>query len=109
VAVLGGAFAPADRVWVGLAMAVVAVLACILLRRFPVGEEWAWLAVVLTGVVSATLAVGYPLAAKEMLGGWLVSWILWFVARRIDEEHRIWAAMPLIAASFVVAVAVLVE
>jgi hypothetical protein len=109
VVVSGGAFAPAERVGVALAMAVMAFTSCLLLRRSPVAEESAAMAVVIWGVVSAILAVGYPLAAKEMLGGWFVAWMLWLVSRRVNGNRTVWIGVAVTAAATMVALAVLAE
>ncbi len=106
---LGGAFAPGSRLAVALVIAVVAGWLALAASRGPVAEEWLALAVIGWGGVSAALATGYPLAAKQQLGGFLVAWLVWVAVRRSAESWRRWCAVPLATAAVVVAAAVLAE
>ena len=109
VVVLGGAFSPEHRVVVGVGFAVVAA-AIFLAREIRIrSDEVALLAVIGWGGVSAAVAAGYPLAAKEMLGGWLVAWVLWVAVRRLGKGSLPAAGSFGAAAVVVVALAILLE
>jgi len=109
VVVLGGAFAPEHRVVVGVGFAAVAA-AIFLAREIRIrSDEVALLAVLCWGGVSAAVAAGYPLAAKEMLGGWLVAWVLWVAVRRLGKRWLPVAGSFGAAAVVVVALAILLE
>ena len=106
---LGGAFAPGQRLAVAVLIAAAAGWLALAAARGPVAEEWLALAVIGWGGVSAALATGYPLAAKQQLGGLLVAWLVWVAVRRSGGPWRRWCGLPLAAAAVVVAVAVLAE
>jgi O-antigen ligase len=106
---LGGAFAPGQRLAAAVLIAAVAGWFALAAARGPVAEEWLALAVIGWGSVSAALATGYPLAAKQQLGGFLVAWLVWVAVRRSGESWRRWCGLPLAAAAVVVAATVLAE
>jgi hypothetical protein len=106
---LGGAFAPGPRLLVAAPMAVLAGWLALAVARGPLAEEWLALAVIGWGGVSAALATGYPLAAKQQLGGFLVAWLAWLAARRAGGAWQRWSALLVGAATVVVAAAVLAE
>ncbi len=90
-------------------MALVAVALGLTLRVLPTAEEVALLAVVAWAGLSAAVAVGYPMAAKEMVGGWLVAWLVWTAVRRLDRANRAMLGTVVAAAAVVPAVAIVVE
>ncbi|MBW2524320.1 MAG: tetratricopeptide repeat protein [Deltaproteobacteria bacterium] len=107
--VLGGAFDPDDRLAIAIAAAIVFGLAAAAASRSPSTEEWLALAVIGWGAVSAALVAGYPLAAKQTLGGWLVAWLVWLTAGRAPSEWRRSLGLVVAVAALVVAAAVVVE
>ena len=109
VVAAGGAFEPGQRVVVGVAMAVVAVTLGLTLRSRPRVEEVALLAVVAWAGISAAVAVGYPMAAKEMVGGWLVAWLVWLAVCRLDGARAPLLATVVAAAAVVPALAIVAE
>jgi len=106
---LGGAFAPGQRLVVALVFAGLAAWVGAAAARGPVAEEWLALGVIAWGGVSAALATGYPLAAKQMLGGWLVAWVVWVAVRRASEAWRQSCGLLLSTAAAIVAAVVLAE
>ena len=106
---LGGAFDPWERVIVGVLMAVVAVVLGLGLRGLPRREELVALAFVGWAAGSAVCRPTYPLAAKEMVTGWLVAWIVWVAVRRLDRARGHLVGWLMAAAAVVVAVTVLGE
>jgi len=106
---LGGAFAPGPRLAVALLLAGIAAWLAAGAVRGPLAEEWLALAVIGWGGVSAALATGYPLAAKQTVGGWLVAWVVWVAARRAGEARRRWCGLLLATAAVMVAAVVLAE
>ncbi len=107
--VLGGGFDPGERVVLGLLLAAVAVALWIGLAGPPLAEEIVGLAVIGWAGASALSSHIYPLAAKEMVGGWLVAWIVWVAARRVEAGRWSLVAMPMAAAAVAVALAILLE
>ena len=101
--VLGGGFDPGERVVLGLLMAVAAAVLWTGLAGPPLPDEMLALAVIGWAVVSAVGSNTYPLAAKEMVGGWLVAWIVWLAVRRVDGRR--WPLVGLLVAAAVVVVA----
>jgi hypothetical protein len=106
---LGGAFAPGQRLAVAVLIAAAAAWLVLAGVRGPLAEEWLALAVIGWGGVSAALVSGYPLAARQQLGGWLVAWVTWLALRRAGEGERRWCHLLLAAAALVVAATVLAE
>jgi hypothetical protein len=106
---LGGAFAPGQRLAVALLVAGLAVWLALAAVRGPLAEEWLALAVIGWGGVSAALATGYPLAAKQMIGSWLVAWVVWVAVRRAGEAWRRSCGLLLVTAAAIAAVVVLAE
>jgi hypothetical protein len=106
---LGGAFAPGPRLVVTVVIAALAGWLALAMARGPLAEEWLALAVIGWGGVSAALATGYPLAAKQQLGGFLVAWLVWVAVRRAGEAWRRWCGLLVAAAAIAVAAAVLAE
>ncbi len=104
--VLGGGFDPGQRVILGLLMALVAAALWFACLRPPRAEEKLALAIIGWAVVSALGSNTYPLAAKEMVGGWLVAWIIWVGVRRVDTTSWPGVGLPLAAAAAVVAIAI---
>jgi len=106
---LGGAFAPGQRLAVAVLVAAAAAWLAVAASRRPLAEEWLALAVIGWGGISAALVSGYPLAARQQLGGWLVAWVVWLALRHAGEEERRWCDRLLAAAALVVAATVLAE
>jgi hypothetical protein len=65
----------------------------------PPAEEWLLLALVGWGAVSAVIANAAPLAAKEVLTGWLVAWWVWVAARRATPRARSMAVPIMVSAA----------
>ena len=106
---LGGAFAPGQRLFVAALIAGLAAWLAVAAVRGPLAEEWLTLGMIGWGGVSAALAAGYPLAAKQMLGGWLAAWVVWVAVRRAGQAWRRSCGLLLAAAGVIAAVAVLAE
>lgn len=106
---LGGAFAPGQRLAVAVLIAVVAGWLALAAVRGPLAEEWLALGVIGWGAVSGALATGYPLAAKQMIGGWLVAWVVWVAVRRAGEAWQRSCGLLLVTAAAIAAVVVLAE
>jgi hypothetical protein len=106
---MGGAFAPDQRLAIAVLVAAAAAWLVASSPRAPLGEEWLALAVTGWGAVSAAVASGYPLAAKQQLGGWLVAWVVWLAMGRAREGEARWCRLLLAAAALAVAAGVLAE
>ena len=106
---MGGGFDPDQRVVLGLLMAAVSAVLWIGLAFRPRVEESLALAVIGWAAVSAVLSTTYPLAAKEMVGGWLVAWVIWVGARRVDTNRWPLMGLAIAAAVMVVTLAVVLE
>jgi hypothetical protein len=108
-AALGGAFYPGQRLAIGLVLTVLLAGWGLQRRRSPLQpEEWVALAFLGWGVVAAAAGAA-PLAAKEVLAGWLVAWWLWTTARRASPRAGALAMTILAAAGFLVAAGVAAE
>ncbi len=105
----GGAFSPRARLAVGLLLAAVAAWAVVGRSWSLESEELCGLGVILAGAVSAAANPGNPLASKEMLGAWLVTWLVFVVSRRGGERARNGVVAIVSVAAAVVSVAVLLE
>jgi hypothetical protein len=93
---------------VGLVLAVVAAWGAARWRGSLQLEEWLGLGVILWATVAAVMNLGNFLAAKEMLAAWLVSWVLFVIARRTDDGvRRTMVALVSVAAAVVAMVALL--
>ncbi len=102
-AVLGGAFYPGQRLVIGGLFAL--LLGWFGSRQSPLTldrVEWALLALVGWGAASATLVGMSPLAAKEVVVGWLVAWCLWVTARRAGERTAALGAAILVGAALLI-------
>ena len=102
-AVLGGAFFPGQRLVIGVLLAI--LLGWFGSRRWGMplaSEEWAGLALVGWGAVSAVVVGMSPLAAREVVTGWLVGWCLWVAARRAGPRAVVMGATTLVAAALLV-------
>lgn len=106
---LGGAFDPIQRLVLGIAIALICGSAIAFSGSEPLPEEWLALAVIGWGTVSAAVATGYPDAARRALGGWLVAWMVWLIARRSPIAWRRSVAPVVTVVAVLVAVAVLME
>jgi len=101
--VLGGAFFPGPRIVVGLLL--VMLFWCFGSQRSPLALtsfEWALLALVAWGAISATVVWTSPLLSKEVVAGWLVAWCLWVAARRSSPRAAAMGAVVLIATALLV-------
>ena len=107
--VMGGGFDPDQRVFLGLLMAAVSAVLWIGFALRPRAEESLALAVIGWAMVSAIISTTYPLAAKEMVGGWLVAWVIWVAVRRVDIDHWPLVGLPMVAAVMVVTLAIVFE
>ncbi len=102
-AVLGGAFFPGPRLVIGVLLALLlGLFGSQQWRQSLAPFEWALLAMVGWGVVSATVVGMSPLASKEVLTGWVVAWCLWIAARRASPRSAAMGATVLIAAALLV-------
>ena len=109
-AVMGGAFFPGPRLAIGALFALVLWWVGFRWQRSsPAPEEWAFLACVGWGCVSAAVVGMSPLVAREILAGWLIAWCLWVVARRASREAASKAALILVVAAILVALGVGLE
>jgi len=108
-AILGGAFYPGPRVVIGVLLAVSLGWSVAVRRGQLVSEEWVALGFVVWGVVSAALAAAAPLAAREAVTVWMVTWGLWIVARRARESNAQAGLLILTAAAVILAVGVMLE
>lgn len=109
-AILGGAFFPGQRLVIGALLAIVLVwFGCQRRQPFLEFHEWALLALVGWGGASAALAGTAPLAAKEVVTGWLVAWCLWVAARRAGPRIAAMAVAILIATAGLVATGLALE
>jgi hypothetical protein len=109
-AVAGGAFFPGQRLAIGLSLALLIGWSVFLRRLSKLApEEWAVLLLIGWGAVSAIAVGAAPLAAKEVLTGWLVAWWLWAGARRAAPRATAMAATSLVAAALLVAAGVACE
>jgi O-antigen ligase len=106
---LGGAFDPGPRVVVGVLLAAVLAASSFSLRARPAPEEWALIAFLGWGVISAVAANAYPLAAREVLTTWVVAGCLWIAARRVGERSAELALTVLLGTAVIVALAVGLE
>jgi O-antigen ligase len=108
VAVLGGAFSPAQRAVVGSLLAVVWLVAAREWSGATSAEEAAVLAIPIWGALSAISTGAAPLASKETIVGWVVAWALWRLARRGAGRPHTVALGLLAAGTAAIAVAVIV-
>ncbi len=109
VVAAGGAFSPAERLAVSVFMALVAVALPMTVIERPRSGEIVMLAAVAWAGISAAAAVGYPLAAKEMVGGWLVAWLVWSAVSRVDRARGPLLGTLVAIAAVVPALAIVAE
>jgi hypothetical protein len=107
--VLGGAFDPGERLLIGGLAALLAVWLVVVSDDRLEPEEWCALGVIAWGFVGTATHAGYPLAAKEMLGGWLVAWVVWSAANRAGEAPGERIARVVSVAAAAVGAGVLLE
>jgi len=81
-AVLGGGFAPWQRMVGGVALIVVWIIMAVEWRGGLEHSELVVLGLILWGVVSAAWGGAALLASKETIVAWVVAWTLWVVTRR---------------------------
>jgi hypothetical protein len=81
-AVLDGGFQPWARMLIGGLLACIWVLAAVEWPAAPARDEVVVGGLLLWGVVSAVWVGSAPLASKEVLTTWTITWALWCVARR---------------------------
>ena len=108
-AILGGAFYPGPRVAIGVLLAVALGWAVAVRRGQLLSEEWVGLGFVVWGVVSAALAAAAPLAAREAITVWIVTWGLWLVARRAPESNSQAGLLILTTTAVILAFGVMLE
>jgi hypothetical protein len=105
---IGGFFYPLPRFAIGIIL-VVLIAATILVMRRPRAEEWMMMPPLLWGVVSALLVGSSPLRAKEVLSAWLITWLLWLTARRLQESIRQMVQLTLLATGTILSIGVMAE
>jgi hypothetical protein len=108
-AILGGAFYPGPRVVIGVLLAVALGWAVAVRRGQLVSEEWVALGFVVWGILSAAVAAAAPLAAREAVTVWMVTWGLWLVARRAPESSSQAGLIILTATAVILAFGVVLE
>lgn len=108
-AILGGAFYPGPRVVVGILMAVTLGWAATFIERRIDTEEWSVFGFIVWGVVAAVVAASAPLAAREAVAVWIVTWMLWLTARRAGEWSSRSGLIILAAAAVILALGVVLE
>ena len=108
-AILGGAFYPGPRVVVGVLLAVALAWAVTVIRGPLLPEEWLALGFVIWGVVAGVVANAAPLAAREAVTVWLVTWGLWLVARRTRKRSSQASVLLLTATALILALGVVLE
>lgn len=108
-AVLGGAFSPAPRLFIGVALAAIAAWSVAGWTGSLAKEEWLAFGVIGWGTLAALVHWSSPLAAKEMVAAWLIAWLLFLVARRAGAATRDSMVAILGAAAAVVAAGVILE
>jgi hypothetical protein len=108
-AILGGAFYPGPRVAVGMLMAVTLGLAATSIGRRLGAEEWSVFGFIVWGIVAAVVAASAPLAAREVVAVWIVTWALWLIARRTGEWGSQFGLIVLAAAAGILALGVVLE
>ena len=79
-AVLGGAYSPGARLWIGLLLTGVAAWSVMVWSWSLRWEEVFGIGVIGWGAVAAAVHHGNPLASKEMLAGWTIAWLLFVVS-----------------------------
>lgn len=82
IAVLGGGFAPWQRMVVGVGLIVVWIVAAVEWRGRLERSELFASGLIFWGGVSAALVAAARLASKETIVAWVVAWALWVVSRR---------------------------
>lgn len=108
-AVLGGAFLPGARLSVGI-LATAVILFSVVTWKDRLGvEEWLVLGLILWGALSAVLSMSAPLAAREVVAGWVVAWCFWLLARRATDRAATIGAAVVVAAAELVAVGIVLE
>ena len=108
-AILGGAFYPGPRVVVGVLMAVTLGCAAAFLEKRLGTEEWSVFGFIVWGVVAAVVAASAPLAAREVVAVWIVTWALWLIARRTRERSSLSGLIVLTTAAVILALGVVLE
>jgi len=108
-AILGGAFYPGPRVVVGVLMAVMLGWTVAAMRRGLAAEEWTVFGFIAWSVVAAVVAASAPLAAREVVAVWIVTWGLWLIARRAGEWSSRAGLIVLAAAAVILALGVVLE
>jgi O-antigen ligase len=108
-AILGGAFFPGPRIVIGMLLTVALGWAVAATRGRLASEEWLALGFVVWGVVSAVVAATTPLGARETVTVWLVTWGLWFVARRAREWNSRAGLLVLTVSAVILALGVVLE
>ena len=108
-ALLGGAFDPLPRLFVGGFLVVVVGVLIGLRQTRLTGDEWTAFAVIAWGVMSAVASRGAPLAAREEITVWVVALCLWIAARRVGAAARQWALAVILGATVMLVFGVVFE
>jgi hypothetical protein len=108
-AVLGGAFSPGPRIVIGVLLAVILGWSAATAKGRLRAEEWAFLVFIGWGVVAAVVAASTPLAARESVVVWLITWGLWVFARRVGERGVRVSSFAFASAAVVLALGVILE
>lgn len=108
-AILGGAFYPGPRMFVGVALACSLGWAVAALWSRITAEETILLGFIVWAIVSAKVAASAPLAARETVTVWIVAVGLFFAARRTTNTASRLALIVVAVGGVMVALGVVCE